>query len=294
MLSLADLGLTWLMVERLDGASEANPLAARILEQFGWIGLALHKLGCVGVVLGIAAILVKRRPRLGRLVVRVGCGSALVVVGYSMWLLLSPSGLLSWSDELDQAERQAVNLRRLHLEQHRFVDYSQDLTKLLARGEIALPTAASSLNNFLTSCDHDPLRYLPELFDELRGEACLAAYLVHKVGWELSDDPDQAQQRLEVLAREFAHYRVPLPEQVRASFAPATVWVSFRTDSPSQYDALPSSAETSQAAGASARPSARRMKGRWTSLARAEGSSGPRDARHSRAARRADRGLPGD
>jgi hypothetical protein len=242
-LSLADLGLTWLMVEYLDGASEANPVAAGILDHFGWLGLALHKLGCVALVLGIAAIAVRYRPRMACLVMRVGCGSVLVVLGYSVWLLLNPQGLLRWNGERGEAEKQEVALRRHHGERDRFVQYAEHLVKRLAQANVTLPDATCSLHKFLGACQHDPLRFWPAFFGDLRGEACLAAYLVHQVGHEFADDPVGAQGRLQTLVREYAHYGVPLPEEARDSYHNIR---GFKAVSPSPHDAPRPSAGTSQ------------------------------------------------
>src|SRR5205085_2430927 len=52
VLSAADLGLTWWLLERSGGAYEANPLARWWLLRCGWLGLAALEAGQVMLVLG--------------------------------------------------------------------------------------------------------------------------------------------------------------------------------------------------------------------------------------------------
>src|SRR5262245_62038028 len=85
LLNVVDWWLTWRLV-RLAGAYEANPLAARVLDRFGFTGLALFKLSLVAVVLGVSAFLWSRRPRTARMLLSTGCGAVLLVVAYSAWL----------------------------------------------------------------------------------------------------------------------------------------------------------------------------------------------------------------
>src|ERR671923_2773942 len=76
LLSFLDLFLTWLLVDGVRGTYEANPLAANILEAYGWAGLAAFKVGCVAIVLATGALLWRRRPRTARLVLGLACSRA--------------------------------------------------------------------------------------------------------------------------------------------------------------------------------------------------------------------------
>src|SRR3989442_1605336 len=82
VVSLLDLGLTWLLVAGVAGAYEANPLAADILERFGWGGLALFKLTCVGVTL--TAVYAVRTRASSRRLLQVACLASGAVVIYSL------------------------------------------------------------------------------------------------------------------------------------------------------------------------------------------------------------------
>lgn len=73
-LSVADLGLTYLLVEGTGGeVYEANPVAAPWLVAHGWAGLAWFKAGAVLAVAGAACLLVRRRPPLGAAVAVAAC-----------------------------------------------------------------------------------------------------------------------------------------------------------------------------------------------------------------------------
>jgi hypothetical protein len=220
-LSLIDLCLTWLMLQGPDGGEEANPIAAEVLARFGWLGLAVHKLACVGLILAIAGVVARRRPRLGRFVLRVGCLSVLAVVAYSLWLLLEPRGLLSSQRQLVDAEQKRVKILHREVEQQRFRSHADRLTALLARAEITLPDAAADLVALVASCESNPFDFLEGIFDDLAGEPCLAAFLVYRVGQELSARPSEAGIRLQSLTCQFAVYDVPLPSLARAAFVRA-------------------------------------------------------------------------
>jgi len=89
LLSVADFLLTWLLARvSEDCLMEANPLAAWVLEHYGWLGLGLYKAFLVGLVLTLCLVIARRRPGTGRLVCAVGCNSLAVVVCYSLALLL--------------------------------------------------------------------------------------------------------------------------------------------------------------------------------------------------------------
>jgi hypothetical protein len=65
--SALDLLLTWRLLTT-PGAYfyEANPVAEHILRTAGWWGLGLFKLACVGTVVGVSALLARRRPWVAR------------------------------------------------------------------------------------------------------------------------------------------------------------------------------------------------------------------------------------
>ena len=61
--SLADLWLTWLLIEHGGGwVRESNPIANAWLSHFGWSGLAIFKLIVMGLVVVIVGLLLRSRP----------------------------------------------------------------------------------------------------------------------------------------------------------------------------------------------------------------------------------------
>src|SRR5262249_24186328 len=102
-LTVTDLVLTWYLRHvNGEGFYEANPVAETVLERFGWLGLGCYKLGCAGTVLAVTAALGRRRPRLARRVLAVGCPILAAVVGYSLFLLAS-----NWQSHRDLVEASA-------------------------------------------------------------------------------------------------------------------------------------------------------------------------------------------
>src|SRR5260370_15050729 len=83
LLNAADFALTRFLCAGETGVYEANPVAAWWLLNYGWLCLAGFKPATVLLVVGIATLLMRRRPRLGQGVLGLGCaaGAIAVVVG---------------------------------------------------------------------------------------------------------------------------------------------------------------------------------------------------------------------
>lgn len=217
-LSAVDVYLTWLLVDRGDLAYEANPLAAGVLEHYGWLGVGVFKLACVALVLGVGLWLWQRRPRTGRLLVGLGCLSSLVVVAYTMWLIHS-ADLLNSGWRLAEAELQSQALQRLQRKQLAYRDQVDVLVNELVHGRRTLVEASAELGAFLRQIGHDPFCYLTRYYPNLDDEACLAAHLVRQVGFQVAGNPERARAHLRALARQFAAYQAPLPPLSAESFA---------------------------------------------------------------------------
>jgi hypothetical protein len=90
LLSLADLYLTWRLVNQNDGRMiESNPVAKYWLTTYGWGGMTAFKLGIVLVIGGLAGVIAWRRPHTGELLLVFGCGAQSAVVVYSVFLPLA-------------------------------------------------------------------------------------------------------------------------------------------------------------------------------------------------------------
>jgi hypothetical protein len=83
-LSLADLALTWFLLERAPGcAYEVNPVASWFLASFGLPGLAGLKGSSVVIVAAAVLFVARRRPPAAQRVLVFGCSTLLAVVVYS-------------------------------------------------------------------------------------------------------------------------------------------------------------------------------------------------------------------
>ena len=87
-LSLLDLFLSWKLIgPDGDQLFEINPIAAWWLTNYGWMGMALFKLG-VTLFLGVAmTVIAWRRPRTGERVLVFAIGAQSTVVVYSVFLV---------------------------------------------------------------------------------------------------------------------------------------------------------------------------------------------------------------
>jgi hypothetical protein len=88
ILSFADLGLTWVLIQHGGGrVRESNPVAGAWLAGYGWHGLAWFKFATILVFATVALVLVRYRPRTGLLLVMFACLAVGWVVLYSYRLL---------------------------------------------------------------------------------------------------------------------------------------------------------------------------------------------------------------
>ena len=93
VLSVADFVLTWNLLER-EGSLvvESNPLAGRVLEAAGWLGLAAYKLILMTLIAVLALVIARRSLRSGELLLGFGCGAHAAVVITSTFLCIQPEG----------------------------------------------------------------------------------------------------------------------------------------------------------------------------------------------------------
>jgi hypothetical protein len=88
ILSLADLTLTWVLIEYSGGrVRESNPVADAWLAVFGWHGLVWFKAITMLVVGMVVLVLLRHRPRTGFVLVSFACLAVGAVVLYSYQML---------------------------------------------------------------------------------------------------------------------------------------------------------------------------------------------------------------
>jgi hypothetical protein len=114
LLSAADLVLTWWLLCRSGGqAYEANPIAAWWLARHGAVGLACFKAAAVLLVLVLAGLIARYRPRTAGCILTLACVSLTAVVLYSAALsrfaLLSPEERAAWLEKDLAKQQDAMN-----------------------------------------------------------------------------------------------------------------------------------------------------------------------------------------
>jgi hypothetical protein len=214
-LSLADLALTSLLLQRAEGrAWESNPIAAWWLNRFGWPGLAGFKLATVLVVLSLVLVVSRHRPRSGERLLGFGCSTLLAVVLYSGFLVygLEAEAGAGEAAEFRQAresiqdlEWYAVRLRAYYALLGRLAGDLVEHRRTLAGTVEALAEAEYV---------KDP-RWLPRMqgrFPNCTKDECLARQLVVYTLISVQADPYRAEQVHRDLDAQFrTHFGRPAP-----------------------------------------------------------------------------------
>jgi hypothetical protein len=212
LLSLSDLSLTWLLVERGGGAVyEGNPVAGWWLSSYGWAGLAAFKALTVLVVVGLTALVSRTRPRSGGLILSVACSVLALVVGYSCYLAGGGAGA---ADEPDPA--QLAEEARIEAEWHRSEEYRATIDQLsadLVAGRCSLTEATAQLGSTPKAQEPGWLRHLHVYFPETSDGECLAISLSMHTLMSVRNDPAEAEH----LARR-------LEQELTASFGESPHW----------------------------------------------------------------------
>ena len=146
-LSLVDLVLTWWLLTRCDDAVyESNPVAQWCLETLGWLGLAAFKAGMVVLVVGLAFIISRSKPRLGGGVLALGCAALLAVVSHSLvlaWTVSHETDAVTLA-ALQKQEELAEDLQELYERR----DFMDRLCQRLMSGKCTLEKAVSDMLSF--------------------------------------------------------------------------------------------------------------------------------------------------
>lgn len=79
-LSLADLFITYLLLQTGPHFYESNPVAHWFFRRWNILGMTLFKFAVVGVVVALGEIIERNRPALGRLILVCGCAATLFAI----------------------------------------------------------------------------------------------------------------------------------------------------------------------------------------------------------------------
>jgi hypothetical protein len=144
-LALTDLALTWLLLRQPGGgAYEGNPIASWCLARFGWSGLALFKLGIVGLVGMVSLALSRHQPRLAGRVLTFGCAAHLAVIVYSS--LLVPR-VMAQGNQTAKSQAVEQQVQRDVLQFGEYVSLQSELGKDLACRRRSLAEAVAILSS---------------------------------------------------------------------------------------------------------------------------------------------------
>lgn len=176
-LSLADLVLTWVLLRQGD-AYEANPLARRILERSGWIGLTAFKLAIIALVVVLLSLVGRYRPEAALRGLRLGCLMVGLVVCYSVALAAIVQPIVEWQEERAQ-RAEDYRERGIDAEFARSRAYAQRMKKLAAQivdGEKSLPAAVAELD---AAAEPEWMVKFRQLNPGLSRRAVVEQHLVH-------------------------------------------------------------------------------------------------------------------
>jgi hypothetical protein len=198
LLSAADLGLTWVLLQNdLGQCYESNPVARWVLATSGWWGLIAFKGAVVVLVAGLTVLIGRSRPRAAGRVLAFGCSAVAVVLVYSGSLLC----FLASPRNAEGADFRAVKQEAAAFqEQLGCVNDRRQLLDGLCDDLLAhrrsLTDAARALARSERACTGPWLPQLRERFPDYSKEECLAARLVEGSVVQMREDNARAAQRV--------------------------------------------------------------------------------------------------
>jgi hypothetical protein len=220
-LSMADLGLTYFLLERSGGqAREANPVAAWWLARCGWPGLAGFKLGTVLLVAAVVRVVSRRRPRAAAHLLGLGCATLLAVVLYS--------GVLAYGEQAETAREaraagQGAELDRSVACQRAYLALVDRLRDNLITRRYTLTEAAEMLAGSAWVQEPDWLQRMEGRYPGCTKDECLAAHLMN---YTIRSERLDADAR-DGLARELdVQYRSRFgrPAPTASGYGPGATW----------------------------------------------------------------------
>jgi hypothetical protein len=196
LLSVADFVLTRHLLTGAGGAYEANPTARWVLEQHGWSGLAVFKLGAGLTAAGVTALVYCFRPRAGTRLMTFGCVVLTLVVGYSGVLLAAHHTGLGGPDiDMVAADRDAARLKKEKAQSDHYALVVRQVSDQLSRGTLTLAHAVEHVAQTDQAQDPKWLRPLRTNYPGLTDRGCLAASVV-QFALEIIDLPAPAGEKV--------------------------------------------------------------------------------------------------
>src|SRR5579885_3356695 len=202
----ADLLLTlWLLRQYPGKVYEANPLAAWLLGQCGWLGLVGLKLAAGLVAVGICLAVSRQRPELGRRLCLGACALTAVVVGYSGWLALTLAGVVGPDPvpEVRRLEEEGERLSDRRVAALEYHDVIRELVPELTAGQCTLDGATARLERTRQGSDPAWLKTLGSIYPAGAGRQRLALNLVRQAVGQAPAGSSEADEIAARLRREF-------------------------------------------------------------------------------------------
>jgi hypothetical protein len=224
LLSLADLTLTWWLLGHSGGAVyEANPVARWWLTHCGWAGFVCFKVAVVLLVLALAVLIARSRPRAAGRLLGLGCLSLSLVVLYSASLCRAAARTpeeraaeVTQETEKALAAANRETLQEIHKLQARSALRARLCADLLA-GRCSLREGVARVVALEQAPTTTWQKGLAARFPDLAPEARVAVWLIEKALDTQENAPEQARHSALRLAQEFQHtYGQPLPAASRA------------------------------------------------------------------------------
>jgi hypothetical protein len=217
LLSLLDLGMTWLLVENSGGRIyESNPIAGWYLARLGWAGLAGFKLAMVLLVGCLVFSIAACRPRAAGHFLSFACLAVGVVLVHSSTLAAQAAAPMDPVFVREEARKSLLE-RRGALSRAYFRLMRRLVADLVA-GRRGLKDATAQLarsERGRTAAWRREVTEAGRTFEE-----SLALRLMCHVASELRDKPEEARKAARRLQAEFdAAFRPASPSQAAAAYA---------------------------------------------------------------------------
>ena len=87
--SMCDLFMTYVLLWQGGHFYEANPIARWFFDRWNIAGMTAFKFGLVGLIVILCEIIERRRPKVGRAIVLLGCVAAIVVTVQGLRLFMA-------------------------------------------------------------------------------------------------------------------------------------------------------------------------------------------------------------
>jgi hypothetical protein len=237
LLSVADLFMTWQLVQASDGkVYESNPVANAWLASFGWTGLTIFKGLAILLVAGTAVYVSWHRPRTGGRLLIFACGATAFVVVYSCYLGLTGEPLnAAGTEEALSAQQKGQILDREMVRQKQYQVLLAQLSNNLLARQITLPDAVCQLAQSEKARNPQWLTVLHRTYPGRSDTECLAIHLINHALSTLAKDPASRQRMASQLE---AEYQTTYGSEVLLDLALQTDDSNWPAVQPTQVSAL--------------------------------------------------------